>query len=152
VVVEVNAEPDILLRNLVSLVNNVKDGSVLIDEIGLTLHVSGLIVSGDLISYENYLAGLAALLRGNGSPDSQAVREAFASTFELLAYDNEVTGTGAESDRPDETPAPSYIHLRAATIDSPAHPGYFPRTLWRGRLAHVSAWSMGRIDSSLGPR
>lgn len=144
VVLEVNTEPDILLRALVGTVNQTKDM-----EIGLTLHVSGLVVSGILISYTSYLQALAALLRENGSPESQAGRDVLASTFELLIDGDGETATDPASQQ-NETSPPNHIHLRAATSHSPGSPGYFPKTLWRGRLSHVSAWSMGSIEP--GPR
>jgi len=147
VVLEVNAEPDILLRALVGTVNQAKDM-----EIGLTLHMSGLIVSGTLISYTSYLQALAALLWENGSPESQAGRDALASNFELLIDgDEEETATDPATQQ-NETSPPSHIHLRAATIHSPGSPGYFPKTLWRGRLSHVSAWTMGSIEPGPAPR
>lgn len=150
VVVEANAVPDILLSNLVGLVDDahvLKNAEIAIP---LTVHVSGLIVSGDLVSYKSYFEGLAGQLREDGSAD-RTMREALAEGYSLLLNDLEV----AERDRAgqqDGTSVPAYIHLRDATTHSPGNPGYFPKTLWRGRLSHVSAWSMGRLDPGPSPR
>jgi hypothetical protein len=140
-VVEANAGPDPLLLDLVRVANYYARAEDVEVDIGLTLHVSGVVVSGDLISYDSYLKALAARLREDGPPECRAEREAFARVID--------GGRGISTDPADReggAAPPYYIHLRAAVIHSPGGPGRLPRTLWRGRLSHVSAWSLGRLE------
>ena len=136
VVVEVNSVPDSMLRDLVALVDDVKaegDAGITID---LTLYVSGLVIPGTLISYRSYVRAFAAQVRRGVPPEFQVLGETLASGVELHIDD--------------EAPARlDYIHLRDATVYMPGTPGYVSQELWRGRLSHVSAWSLG--NSEPGP-
>jgi hypothetical protein len=75
-------------------------------EVGVTLHVSGLIVSGLLISQNSYLRTLSELLRENGSSERQPAREALASAFELIT--DSIAGP--------ETDPPSHIEVISANF------------------------------------
>jgi hypothetical protein len=110
-------------------------------EIGVTLHVSGVIISGQIIAMSDYFAGLAAEIAGaSGSPDSAAGRAAFAEIFAKLAADSRP----APDTDPTGQPDPDFIHLRDARVISPnTGRAALPPGLWRGRLSHVSAWSLG---------
>ena len=124
--------PDIFLRVLVELVNDAPDLGV-----GITLYVSGTVVSGTLVSLEAYWQAFRDFLRSNGSPQSQPVRDAMAAEFPPV--DNEGSKTPA-------TALPCYIHLRDAAVWTPGTEPACLGTLWRGRLSHVSAWSPGQIQ------
>ena len=41
-----------------------------------------------------------------------------------------------------------FIHLRAARVFTSGSDQPLPETLWRGRLSHVSAWSLGALRAS----
>jgi hypothetical protein len=47
---------------------------------------------------------------------------------------------------------PEFIHLRAATVHAPGTDAVLPETLWRGRLDHVSGWSVGNLGLKPPPR
>jgi hypothetical protein len=142
-VADVNSEPDVILRILVGLVNDSKEMKM---EMGVTLHVSGIIVSGLLISYETYWEAFRVLVRENGSPDSQSFREAFADAFTAAITGKDLDGNAEPAPEGEETAQPAspmHIHLRDAVIWAPGVEPTLARTLWRGRLSHVSAWSIG---------
>jgi hypothetical protein len=48
-----------------------------------------------------------------------------------------------------ESDLPEFIHLRAATVHAPGTDAVPPETLWRGRLEHVSGWSIGNFGRKL---
>ena len=41
----------------------------------------------------------------------------------------------------------SYIHMRNAEVHAPGGPGHLAPALWRGRLSHVSGWSLGVLGN-----
>jgi len=89
--------------------------------IGVTLHVSGVIVTGQMIAISDYFTELAAV-------------------FAELADDIRPADGAPLDDRA----APVFIHLRDARVMSPdTARSKWPPVLWRGRLDHVSAWSLG---------
>jgi hypothetical protein len=139
---DVNTRPDDVLRLLVGIVNASKDEGF--DwGMGVTLHVSGTIVSGELVSYGTFWEEFRAFVKGDGS---DAVREMFADTFT-----DGILGAGAapavDDDEAAAPSAPTYIHLRRAAIWGPGGESALAKTLWRGRLSHVSAWSVGTFGS-----
>jgi hypothetical protein len=148
IVTDVNAEPDWLLQNLVATANASKDS-----QMGVTLHVSGIIVSGTLISYEAYWLALIALVRENVSSgfksELTALGDDLAATFANASrpggHESSPNGDGAEGS---EAPPPEFIHLRDAIVFAPGVAATLPKTLWRGRLSHVSAWSLGTFRAS----
>ena len=144
-VADVNAAPDVVLRILVGLVNDSKDW-----EMGITLHVSGIIVSGSLISYEAYWEAFRVLVRENGSPDTRTSRESFADAFTAAITGTDLDGNrepAAEDEEAGHSEPPNHIHLRDAVVWVPGVEPTLPKTLWRGRLSHVSAWSIGTFRS-----
>jgi hypothetical protein len=84
---EIFTTPDPILRAMIDAVNRHDAG------ISLTLHVSGVVVSGTLAA-------------GN------------------------------------------FVHLRDAQVFTSGDDRPLPKTLWRGRLSHVSAWSIGSYSQS----
>jgi len=137
--------PDVVLRMLVGLVN---DSDL---EMGVTLHVSGVIVSGVLISYKSYWEEFRVLVRENGSPESRVAREAFADTFTAAITGASLGPSGVEPGVEGEEAAPpappNHLHLRDATVWAPGVEPTLAKTLWRGRLSHVSAWSIGTFGN-----
>ncbi len=141
---DVNTRPDDVLRVLVALVNDLKE-----IELGVTLHVSGTIVSGVLVSYRTYWEAVGTWLRGIGSPGAQAFGDAFTAAILGTNADPEAEqgDSGAEADQDKTAPPPHHIHLRDAVVWAPGADPTLPKTLWRGRLSHVSAWSIGAFGN-----
>ena len=120
-------------------------------EIGITLHVSGEIVSGLMIPLTDYLDEMAALVRDNGSPESAAARGGLAEVFSLAAAESRPAADADLAELIDTAPEPAFIHLRQATVHAPGSDAVLPATLWRGRLDHVSGWSLGNFGYKLPP-
>jgi hypothetical protein len=140
---------DPLLAILVQGVNNSEW------QFGVTLHVNGVIISGMLCSMTSFFKEQAEMIRQLGSPETAEGRQSFATIFDELAEDVHVD-TGAR-DGDDDAVAlrsnlPGFIHLRAATVQAPGTDAVLPETLWRGRLDHVSGWSIGNFIPKPPPR
>jgi hypothetical protein len=124
-------------------------------EIGLTLHVNGVIVSGLLCSMISFFEEQAEIIRQPGQAETAEGRLWFAEVFDSVV--NEIKGWAdakhVDEEKGEETGAalgdlPAFIHLRAATVHAPGTDAVLPEVLWRGRLDHVSGWSIG----NLGPK
>jgi hypothetical protein len=128
-------------------------------EVGVTLHVNGVIISGLLCSMTSFFEEQAEMIRRLGSAETAEARQGFAELFDWLA-DQTQTPPGAEhaeGGEAAETGAsgadlPEFIHLRAATVHAPGTDAVLPETLWRGRLDHVSGWSIGNFGPKPPPR
>jgi hypothetical protein len=127
-------------------------------EIGVTLHVNGVIISGLMCSMPSFFEELAEMLRETGSADSAESRNEFAKIFDWLSEDSRVgpRDDQTEDDDMDQTESaasdlPAFIHLRAATVHAPGTDAVLPETLWRGRLDHVSGWSIGNFGPKPPP-
>jgi hypothetical protein len=136
--------PDDALEVLVAAVNRVQS-----IEIGVTLHVSGIVVSGLLISGQSFFDLLGRSLAETSPAENAPIREALAgwpAHFAERYRANELRLDGSE-DHGEYRPARTitYIHMRDASVVGPGLPP-LPGTLWRGRLSHVSGWSLGRFD------
>jgi hypothetical protein len=128
-------------------------------EIGVTLHVNGVIISGLLCSVTSFFEEQAEMIRRLGSAETAEAREGFARVFDWLA-DQTQTRPGTEQAEGDEAAEteeagaylPEFIHLRAATVHAPGTDAVLPENLWRGRLDHVSGWSVGNLGPKPPPR
>jgi hypothetical protein len=134
---EVNTGPDWLLVMLVALVNAEKSA-----EVGLVLHVSGVVVSGVLVSEMSFGEHVRDWLTQIGGPE---VGERITRIVALLsslpkAESPEVAELG------DAPSALEFIHLRDARVFTSGSDRPLPGMLWRGRLSHVSAWSYGVME------
>jgi hypothetical protein len=140
--------PDRFLLTLVELVN---DAGEL--EIGMTLHVSGVIVSGLLISARRYFELLNEAVQTTGSQESAGLREALGDALTDAAESYWAAEFNAETG-PEQVALDlflsSYIHMRNAEVHAPGGPGHLAPALWRGRLSHVSGWSLGVLRSRPG--
>lgn len=124
---------DWFLQSLVSMANNGV-------EVGVTLQVSGLLVSGVLAGGKAYFEGFAEdFSSGLNDPETaKSVRDSFAKYGEI--YKNEGD---------DAPPLPQYIHLKNARFFNtsgnpiPGNKGVW----WRGRISEVAGFTLG----SLGP-
>ncbi|MBB3101774.1 hypothetical protein [Azomonas macrocytogenes] len=105
-------------------------------ELPVTLNTTGGIVSGTIISGENYLDLLSARAREAGI-DNPAYRELgdwFDQYMDVLANDD------AEGD------GPHFIHLRDATLVTPTGITSFGSdSVWRGRIRAITGLTFSRL-------
>jgi hypothetical protein len=102
----------------------------------VALWVSGAVVSGQLVGVSDYFDALADLLESRRADPAFVAeyRAKSASVHEIVADDGEYAIDA------DYTVA--YIHLRDARDWSTAGDPV-KGLLWRGRIDHVDAWSLG---------
>ena len=116
---------DWFLQYLVSLVRNSPM------EFGITLQVSGMLVSGQLVSHKTYFEGLAIAL-------SEGL-EKFPDLADTLNIESNV-----------DIPMPQFIHLKnAKLINTAGHD--IPRgagVWWRGRISEVGGFILGTFSES----
>lgn len=106
-------------------------------EAGLTLHVSGVVVSGRMVSMARYLAEMSALI----GQSNTALAEGFAELAAGLP-----DPVSADLAFMDQMPTLDFIHLSGARIHAAGTMlADHPPMLWRGRLDHVSGWSLGTL-------
>ncbi len=104
-------------------------------EFGVTLNVSGEIVSGRLVGGKKYYEALNAIFRqAAGDETAEMIGQRFAPYVAI--YDTS----------PFDRPAPSYIHLTDARGWTPGG-GSTPPVLWRGKIASVSGFSLGYLET-----
>jgi hypothetical protein len=134
------AQTDWFLQTLVRMINNFDM------EIGMTLQVSGMLVSGSLVSGKKYFDGFATDFSSpfSESPETAAsIRSSFASYGEVYAKDEE---------NGEDQPLPQYIHLKQARFFNtsgnpiPGNTGVW----WRGRIGEVGGFSLGSLSASTG--
>lgn len=122
-----DVDADEILQVLVNTANKSVELSV-----SMTVAVSGCLVTGLLIGERRWFTEMEA-----GLPD---MREGITTAFRKAVVDDR-NGADIEDD-------PQYIHLKNARYLTGG--GFAPNLratgfFWRGRLAHVSAWSFGEI-------
>jgi hypothetical protein len=121
--------PDLQLQLLIQLLDREMRSSL-----PITLTLAGGVLHGDVIGHEAWKADWARTLRqveGEGANLIAEFPETVDQGIRELSADD---GVG---------PLPRWIHLRDATLSfGGAGPLRLP--LWRGRLADVSGWALGR--------
>jgi hypothetical protein len=126
---------DWFLRSLVDIVNNNDT------EIGITLQVSGMLVSGLLVGGKKYFDGFANDIASplSDPDDSESARQFFAQY-------GDVTYPKKENKEEQEYSPPNYIHLKGARFFHIN--GVVPSRgiWWRGRLSHVSGFILGNMS------
>lgn len=136
---DINTAPDPTLVMVVALIDAAKTL-----EIGMTLHVSGVVISGVLVSETSFGEYLRDWLTQIGGPEvGESVTRLAASLSslreaespEVAELEDELSGGGAW-----------FIHLRDAKVFTSGSDRPLPGMLWRGRLSHVSAWSPGVME------
>ena len=133
--------PDRFLLTLINIVD--ADGEL---EVGITLYVSGVIVSGLLISARRYFELLNEAVQTDGSQEGAGLREALGDALTDVGESYRAAGLNIEAEAGQvalELLLTSYIHMRNAEVHAPGGPGHLAPALWRGRLSHVSGWSLG---------
>src|ERR1700760_2195739 len=135
--IPVAAQHDWFLRSLVNIANT----SAL--NFGVTLQVSGFLVSGVVVSGKAYFAAMGEQIAAGyaETPEIAAHMRKMFATFES-AYPND-QGQG-------DQPVPQFIHLQNArffSTDSNPVPGN-AGIWWRGRISEVSAVVIGILNVS----
>jgi hypothetical protein len=127
-----SAQHDWFIQSLVNIAN------VAPLSFGVTLQVSGLLVSGYLVSGKAYFEAMGQQIIGGlaGNPDLADQMRKMFGTFES-AYPNDP----AQTDRP----VPQFVHLQNARFYStngtpvPSDAGVW----WRGRISEISGIVVG---------
>ena len=131
---ELKSGADIVLQGIVAATNQVDA------EIGITLNVSGLVISGQLISSKTYFGELSKLmgLAETNSEGGSAVASAFNKFFQTLAD---------SPNSSNETQIPEYIHLKNARSYISGD-SVIPNSgaLWRGQLSSVDGFFIGELS------
>jgi len=127
------AAPDEHLVVLVNMVNQI-GGS----ELNIRLTVFGLVLSGKLIGGADYFDSVATIFDQASADSSESLGDVYRRTATF--YRNDVRA------QPGESRVTTFIHLKDAYAYAP---GAKPLLigLWRGRLGHVSGWSVGSYGS-----
>ncbi|WAU83405.1 hypothetical protein O1Q96_29185 [Streptomyces sp. Qhu-G9] len=127
--------PDLQLQMLVRLVAQDPEAAL-----PITLVIGGGLLYGDLISHKAWTTDWARSLHGVDGAGAQLL-ERFPEQVDQAVVDK-------QGRRVPER-LPQWVHLRDATsVVGAGGPVLMP--LWRGRLADISGWSLGKPDSSLG--
>jgi hypothetical protein len=108
-------------------------------EADITLAVGGLLVSGRLISAQQYLAGLKDQFKQMQHDNKVAtmVRE------ELVRF---IDNIAQPYNDPEDKRRVGFIHLRDVTFLSPNRsPVVAPQSFWRARLTSVDGFMLGRF-------
>jgi hypothetical protein len=116
---------------LTSLVDMANEGTA---SMGLTLFVSGTIISGTLIGAKQFFNELADLIVASELTPSAGDSPFSASLREL--------GGDIENSAKASALVPHYIHLKDARVVNLSELNS-PSTLWRGRLAQIDGFSLG---------
>lgn len=127
---------DWLLRTLIFLANRLGV------ELGITLQLSGILISGQLVSGRKYMEGIVQDFRDVGDAG-----EGLATTLEGMKEDVYPVPDLDVEPSPHEA-TPTYIHLRDAHIFSNAGtslPGN-RSVWWRGRVSEVSGFFFGVLS------
>ena len=132
-----NVNFDRLLQTIVLLANEYQV------ELGITLNVRGLIVSGMLVSDRAYFDGITQEV--SKSEAHEDTKKLFHTTFAKIASEfEEENTTEISSKRLDSLP--KFIHLRTARM-YPSDDKSIPNTgvWWRGRISEVSGFGWGLL-------
>lgn len=109
----------------------------------VTLNVKGVIVTGNVITFEQYLEGVVNQLDEPGNGLANVISGALGDLRgQMFPECSEVADEFSNLNKPYE-----YIHLRDARMISgnifiPTQPGFY----WRGRLDQVDAFSFGSLS------
>jgi hypothetical protein len=126
--------PDDLFERLVHLTNTTDL------EIGVTLHVNGLMITGKLISGATYWMSSARDLRER-SVGSRDLLEAMAESMEHIAAEyRETLGEEVQSHRMD-----GFVHLKDARTVTAQGPLPRDGAFWRGRLDCIDGFTLGEL-------
>lgn len=132
-----NTDVDWFLQILVSTVNKTSI------DIGITLNVGGLIISGQLINIKIYFEGLAQEMALANA--DEPLKDAFQTMFRKIGSEYKLSSEESENEN---QPPPKFIHLKNAKMllangqKVPTNQGVW----WRGRLSEVDGFSLGSLS------
>lgn len=132
-------ETDAFLQFLVNLVN---EGAPL-NGLDVTLQMGGILVGGTIISgadyFDRFAADFTRSLSLAGNDEGAAVRDSLAGLGDVFRAPQPVD------------PMPNYIHLGDALFfTSGGEPIVDQPTLWRGRIAEVDGFILGKLTPQQG--
>jgi hypothetical protein len=135
--VESELAPDNVLAMLVHIANT---SDV---EMGLTIHVAGLVVTGRLISGATFWVASAQKLRESGQGPTELI-EPMAESMEKVAQAYRDAYAEDPTD-PGDPSTSAFVHMRDAHTLVPQGPTPTAGALWRGRLASIDGFSFGEL-------
>ncbi|RDG38442.1 hypothetical protein [Streptomyces corynorhini] len=124
--------PDLQLQMLIRLLGEDPGAGL-----PVTLNVPGGLVHGDLITRDAWKADWA-----------EALHRVRADGTELLARFPEAVDEAVDEVRGEDGShlLPRWIHLRKVTLTAAGRPDGIELPVWRGRLADVAGWALGRPE------
>jgi hypothetical protein len=136
-VADLYAMPDQVLAGIVEAANQVEG-----TKIGITLYVSGQIITGVLIPAADFFQQLSDQI--NTADEGAGAGEGAARTMMTISGVYRMRGRlpGEPGDEEGNPAVTLYIHLEDAAVVHPETGRDKPVGLWRGRLSHVSGWSV----------
>lgn len=127
-------QEDFLLQTLVDHINSGYDS-----QLGITLQMKGLLVTGTLIAGDKYFDQFANIFAGASKSE---VAEHNRKTF--AAYGDRYREGRDEEASPKESKT-NYIHLQDCTFSTPS--GFTNYSvLWRGKIAQVDGFFLGKLS------
>lgn len=131
------------LQNLISIVNKLDI------QVGITLHLEGILVSGQLISAKAYFKKFADDF-AYSYPGSQETKDSIRDSFASLAQMHDEPETETETEpvsTQEKNAALNYIHLMDCRTFTPGNQPIPTNggVLWRGRINAVSGFSLGQL-------
>ena len=114
-------------------------------EMGITLQVGGMLVSGDLVAVNTYFDGIGEEFSSsstfvNDLEAAKSIKDSFSTLGARLIQTDETE---------DEQLLPQFIHLKNARFfhtsgnPIPSNRGVF----WRGRICEVGGFSLGSLSA-----
>jgi hypothetical protein len=142
---QVTLAPDDTLRGLVDIVNGASGA-----ELGITLFVHGIVVSGRLVSGEMYFDGVASSIRdAYQTENADALAEYFGFYAEeyrkLYAPADDASDDQSDEDASSE-PHTAFVHLKDAKFWHSGGASVQQGAYWRGRLSSVDGYYLGTLS------
>lgn len=122
-------ERDLILDLYVKLVNQFDMN------MGFTLYVGGLVITGQLVSYYDYLEGVSKTF---GNVDNR-IGQLFSEQFTLLKDEVKEFRDSKEEDLQEV----NFIHLKDVTIYNINQNTTLTTEYWRGKLKSVDGFNIG---------
>ena len=130
------SEGDVLLSELVRLAD---DQGL---EVGITVYIGGTVISGMLVSGQEFLEASALRLQSvEGPPETKATLEHFFRS----QRDQQYASSGAASTEGEDVPSVGYLHLRGARPFDAKGPYLEEGVWWRGRIDQIDGFNFGVI-------
>ena len=142
---EWNARVDWFLQSLVEMANN----SPAAVSFGLTISVGGMLVSGELVSGQQYFEGFGIEFAGTfkDAKAAASVKESFSKLGGNIYSAGRKEDASAPKSPSGAASGPSYIHLKNARFFDPSGKptASTQGTWWRGKLSAVDGFSLGVV-------